>query len=234
MKKHYLILDVETCGSLGKPLVYDLGWAVCDNKGNILKKKSYVINDIFFKNNMSLQVSKKMHTAYYAEKLPQYYGGIQTGAWKLRSLVQARKEILKDMKDYNIKTIGAYNASFDTKALNNTLEYLTNGEELFFFPWDTKVICIWHMACQVICTMKKYRKFCLKHGLVSEKGNLKTSAESVWAFITDNPHFEESHTGLKDVEIEVQIMAECFKKHKKMNQGINRQCWRIPNSKKRS
>ena len=55
-----------------------------------------------------------------------------------------------------------------------------------------------------------------------------TSAEVVWAYLTDNVDFEEKHTGLEDVKIEVQIMAHCFRQHKKMDKGINRLCWRTP------
>ena len=46
--------------------------------------------------------------------------------------------------------------------------------------------------------------------------------------MTQNPNFEEKHTGLEDVKIEVQIMARCFRQHKKMDKGINRLCWRTP------
>ena len=97
--------------------------------------------------------------------------------------------------------------------------------------YGTKVFCIWHMACQVICTQNKYIKFCLENGLVSESGNIKTSAEAVYAFLTKNASYTECHTGLQDVFIEAKIMHECFKKHKKMAKEINRFCWRIPQAK---
>ena len=45
--------------------------------------------------------------------------------------------------------------------------------------------------------------------------------------------FEESHTGLEDVKIEVAIMAECYRKHQKMDRAINAACWRIPQRKKK-
>ena len=61
--------------------------------------------------------------------------------------------------------------------------------------------------------------------------NIKTSAETVFAYMTKNEKYEECHTGLQDVLIETQIMAKCFAQHKKMNKKINRLCWRIPQSK---
>ena len=84
------------------------------------------------------------------------------------------------------------------------------------------------MACQVICTQKNYNKFCLKNGFVSQKGNISTSAETVFAYINNDKNFKESHTGLQDVLIEVQILAHCYRQHKKMEKVINRCCWKIP------
>ena len=113
-------------------------------------------------------------------------------------------------------------------ALNTTERWLTKSKYRFFLPYGTKVFCIWHMACQVLCTQKSYIRFCLENGLTSPSGNIKTSAEAVYAYMTDNAEFSESHTGLRDVLIEVQIMARCFRQHKHMDKAINRSCWRIP------
>ena len=43
-----------------------------------------------------------------------------------------------------------------------------------------------------------------------------------------NLDFEEEHTGLADAIVESQILARCFKSHKKIDKKINRACWRIP------
>jgi hypothetical protein len=88
------------------------------------------------------------------------------------------------------------------------------------------------MACQVICTQKRYRKFCEANGFVKPSGNLHTNAEAVYAYMTKDATFDESHTGLADVLIEVQIMAKCFAQHKKMDKSINKSCWRIPQKKR--
>ena len=224
-KDYYLVLDVETANSTDDPLVYDLGFAVCDRKGNIYEAESYVVSDIFYKE------TELMQSAYYHEKLPKYYEGIKEKAFKVINFYMAKKRIADLIEKYNIKAVCAYNASFDTKALNTTQRYLTNSKYRYFLPYGTEVYCIWHMACQVICTQKRYIKFCLDNGFVSENGNIKTSAETVFAYMTKNEKYEECHTGLQDVLIETQIMAKCFAQHKKMNKKINRLCWRIPQSK---
>ena len=40
---------------------------------------------------------------------------------------------------------------------------------------------------------------------ISEKGNYLTNAESCYAYLTQNEDFEEEHTALADVEIEIEI-----------------------------
>ena len=42
-KKYYLVLDVETANSTDDALVYDLGYVVCDKKGNIYEADSFIV-----------------------------------------------------------------------------------------------------------------------------------------------------------------------------------------------
>jgi hypothetical protein len=49
----------------------------------------------------------------------------------------------------------------------------------------------------------------------------RLTAEILYRYITGNLEFVESHTGLEDVDIERQILAYCFAKHKAMAKG----CW---------
>jgi hypothetical protein len=221
-KNYYLVLDVETANSTEDALVYDLGFAVCDKKGIIYEADSFVVTDIFFDER------ELMESAYYAKKLPQYFQGIKEKTFKVRSFYQVREILRKILLKYSITAVCAYNADFDTRALNTTQRWLTKSKYRFFLPYGTKIFCIWNMACQTICLQKSYVKFCLENGLVSNCGNIKTSAETVYAYLTDNADFNEEHTGLRDVLIEVQIMAHCFRQHKRMEKGINRLCWRIP------
>ncbi len=227
-KKYYLVVDVETANSTEQALTYDIGFSVCDKKGNVYESKSFAISDIFFDEKKIFNNYELMDSAYYANKLPQYYEGMRSGAWKVVPLLVARQEIHRLMKEYNINVVCAYNCNFDKNALNTTLRYISKSKIRWFFPYGTEFYCIWNMACQTICKQKGYLRFCLKNGLYSESGNMKTSAETVWAYMTQNPNFEEKHTGLEDVKIEVQIFAKCIAQHKKMEKGINRLCWRIP------
>ena len=224
-KKYYLVLDVETANSTEDALVYDLGYVVCDKKGNIYEADSFIVSDIFFKE------ADLMKSAYYATKIPKYLEGIKARAFNVVTFKQAREQLLNAIKNYKVEAVCAYNANFDYTALNTTQRWLTKSKYRFFLPYGTKVYCIWHMACQLICTQKAYIKFCLENGFVSPSGNIKTSAETVYAYMTNNADYDENHTGLEDVLIETKILAKCFAQHKRVEKNINRFCWRIPQAK---
>jgi hypothetical protein len=89
------------------------------------------------------------------------------------------------------------------------------------------------MACNTLLNTTTYIKFAERNNLESAKGNLLTSAEACYKFITDTIDFKESHTGLEDVEIEVEIMTKCYKTHKKLDTKINSLCWRLPQMKRK-
>lgn len=226
-KNYILVLDVETAGDVGKnPLCYDIGFVVADKKGVIYERFSYAIEEIFDDDAI-------MRSAYYYTKLPLYREKIRLGQMKVKPLRYVRAVILNIMKEYNIKQVAAYNAYFDfVKALNNTWQELTNYP--YFFPYEVnqkmEITCIWHMACQTIFSQKTFPKWAIENGFYSKAGNLKTNAEVAYNWLMKSTDFVEEHTGYEDVLIETEIMAWCYRQHKKMNKKINRYCWRIPSA----
>ena len=223
-KKYVLVLDIETANMTEDAIAYDVGFAVADKKGNIYETHSYMVAEMFLdKENREL-----MNTAYYAKKLPKYWEDYKQGKRKLASIVSIQRIVRQVMAKYSIKDVFAYNANFDKSGLDRTLRYLTKSSMRWFFPFGSQVHCIWHMATQVICSQKTYFKNAIANNWISEKGNLQTSAELVFAYISNNPDFQEEHSGLEDVTIETKIMAKCFTQHKKMKTNIYRRCWALP------
>lgn len=221
-KRYILVLDIETANFIDDAIAYDIGFAVADRKGNIYETHSLMIGEMFI-NNADLMTS-----AYYAEKLPQYWKDYAKGERKMVSVLTARKMVYRIMKLYNISDVYAYNASFDLNGLNRSIRYITKSEYRYFFPYGTKIHCIWNMACQTILTQKSFFKFAIENGLVKENGNIMTSAETAYRYICKDNDFTESHTGLEDVMIETAILAKCYQQHKKMETKISRNCWKIP------
>ena len=226
-KEYFIVVDTETTNTIEQPLPYDIGWAVCDRNGNIYEQHSFVVAEIF------CDMKDTMQSAYYAEKIPQYWEDIKCGKRTVASVWTIRKAFIADMKKYNIKKVGAYNMAFDKRALNNLIRYTSKSWLRWWFPFGTEFFCIWSMACQVLLNRTSYIKFALQNGLISSADNVQTSAECCYKYIRNKIDFEESHTGLEDVLIEVEILKECYRQHVKMDTSINCACWRLPQRKRK-
>ena len=213
-----LVIDTETC-PVDKDLqevlpsnmwTYDIGWAIVDKRGKVYKTRSFVNADIF------LAEKELMNSAYYADKIPMYWEQIKSGDRVLTSWYVIKKTLRKDMAEYGVKEVYAHNMRFDYGTLNNTERWLTKSKYRYFFPYGTEICDTLKMARQVIGTMPTYRRFCQENGYLTKNGQLRFTAEILYRFISKDNTFVEKHTGLEDVLIEKEILAYCFKQHKKM------------------
>ena len=223
-KKYYLMLDTETCNGiatekgldLSQSLVYDIGCAIVDKRGNIYDEQSFVIIETF------IGMKDVMQSAYYAKKIPMYWEDITLGQRQLVTLHTARTAILEMAKKYNAEIVVAHNAGFDLRALNNTQRYISKSKYRYFFPygfewWDTL-----KMANDIYGKQPSYRKYCERNGYMTRHKvpRPRMTAEILHRYLTGNEDFEESHTGLEDVKIESQIFAQCMRQNKKMRKAL--------------
>lgn len=210
--------DTETAGSIEKPLVYDMGAMVIDRNGN------QIVNETINHINCGVFYYKKdlMETAYYAEKLPAYRDEIWDGEREVFDIMETRERVHKLFKDEGITVVCAHNARFDINALNNTVRDATNGKVRYFFPYGVEVWDTLKMAQQILKDMPTYRKFCENNEFMTNHAvpRPRYTAEVIYRFITKNTEFEEAHTGLRDVEIEAQILAYLIRQHKKMDKVL--------------
>ena len=203
-KTIYCTIDTETVGGSSFPNgTYNFGAVFHDREGNILATTNLLAmehydrirNDDYAKKNFSL----------YAERLEK--GEITAVATE-----EEAYEIIRSLcKFYGVKYVMAYNTSFD---FEKTICCKLVDEFEF--------IDIYLMALQTITHLKKYAKFCRENGFRSGSGkSCATSAESVYAFITNNPNYEEEHTALADALIEKDIFLRCLKMHKKFTKNTH-------------
>lgn len=217
-----IVMDTETC-PIDKDLdgvvptnmwAYDCGWAVTDKRGEVYKTRSFVNADIF------LNEKELMNSAYYANKIPQYWEDIKSGKRILTSFYNIRKALLEDIAEYGVKEIYAHNMRFDYGTLTTTERWLTKSKYRYFFPKDIEICDTLKMANDVIGKMPTYIRFCEEHNFLTANGRPQMKAEVLYKFITKNLDFVESHTGLEDVMIEKEIMAYCYKQHKPMRRKL--------------
>lgn len=223
---HYIMMtDTETANTLVRKdgtldmssvFVYDIGWQVIDKRGNVYEEKSYIVKEIFYGE------SELMKSAYYAKKIPMYLQQIAEGKRIVASYYEIRKDFWETMKRYETHTVSAHNARFDYNATNTTQRWLTKSKYRYFFPYEVEMWDTMKMARDVILPMPSYRRFCEEHGYMTKHKTPRPrlTAEILYRYISGDMEFTESHTGLEDVNIERQILAYCFRQHKKMRKGL--------------
>lgn len=223
-RRHYvLVLDTETANTLidekggmdmSSVLAYDCGWSVVDTKENVYLERSFINRDIF------VNERELMESAYYAKKIPQYVEEIRAGKRIMSDTFHIRQTMLEDMALYGVTEVAAHNARFDLNALNTLQRYMTKSAFRYWFPYGVEIWDTMRMAREVIHKMPTYRRFCEEHGFLTKNGRLSATAENLYRFIINDPTFEESHTGLEDVQIEREIMWYCMRQHKAMEKRL--------------
>ena len=263
-RKYYFVLDCETATlpyaqkysgeqrkniAISKPLIYDLGWKIMDSNGNIYRRKSYLISEIF-------SVPSIFNTAYYASKRPLYLEKIRKGEISVVSWERATTEMVADIEETT--SVGAYNSMFDyKKAITFTEEYISHLYNEDFHEWEAKqnraadfiatnnnrankdekinpnvfefrgktypLFDIWALSCENLINNDEYRQFCKDTNRTTASGKYyPTNAEVVYRYLTKDTEFIEAHMAVEDADIECEILARVFKKvkPKDMTMGI--------------
>ena len=199
----YIMLDTETTNSLDDPICYDVGFAVVDRNGSVYETHSFVVAEVFLNEEL-------MASAYFIEKVPQYWEDIKNGTRKLAKFNTIRKVLAETMKKYNTNIVIAHNARFDYRSTAKTQRYLTKSKYRYFLPYGTEVWDTLKMAREVLKNDVAYDNFCYNNNYVTKRGCKRFTAEILYRFFTGDNDFVESHTGLEDVTIEKVIFAECM------------------------
>ena len=219
--KRFMVLDTEATNT-GKESaarfgvgasVYDLGYVVADATGAVYYQNRTIIADTF--NDAAL-----MRSAYYADKLPQYYTELANGC-KLMTVKEALHALRSDIRTYGVKDVWAYNARFDADALNSTVAQASNGFCEWALPYGVKWRDIMRFAQSTVCDTKKYRAWCEAHGLITKTGRARVTAEAVYQYLTGDDGYTEQHTALSDAQDELAILLACLKRKKKMPKRFN-------------
>ena len=212
MKKNvYCLIDTETAKMSD---VYDLGVLIFDKKGNILFTRNYLNTDVFYNDEL-------MENAYYNYKKPLYEKDCNLVYTNTKFMLH---DFYKVRNNFNVTHILGYNLSFDLNALNKTSEKFTGKS---FNLNNYKLTDVMRVAIETILMTEKYKDFCRKNNEITEKGNYKSSAETVYRYINDNIDFVENHTALSDCYCEYSIFMKCLKQKKNVSIGTKSNLWKL-------
>lgn len=254
-RKYYMVLDTETATlpfvseydnaeikkkiAIAKPLVYDFGYQIIDAKGNVYRRRSFLVSEIF-------SVPSVFNTAYYASKRPIYIERIKNGETIVKPWEEITDIFEADLQD--VFAVGAYNAMFDfkkaipftekymnalygdyaeferkqrfackmiaeNKAIDNTKNF--DKEHFIFRGKKYRLFDLWGLSCEHILNNDEYKEQCLSNDWKSPSGKyFSTTAEKTFAFVSGNDNFSEAHTAIEDTEIESEIFSIIAKKTK--------------------
>ena len=220
-KAKFIVLDVEGFNSM---IPYNIGYIIADKHGNIYKKRSFVfIGQLLDSLDKSEEINQaiEMTNKNAREILNDFLLPKRKRKYRETTFNAFIEFFLKDIQDYKIKKIYAYNVAFDKKCLENLFKNKFDA-----LKNQVEFIDIIPIILHTKLLTEKYCRFCIKNNFLTEKGNIQTKAEIVYKYLKNDLEFEEEHTGLADVLIEYDILLIAFKTKKKINSQCC-QAWRL-------
>ena len=200
-----IMIDTETTNDIDCPIVYDVGYQIFSLDGGVICERSFVNADIF--NDRAL-----METAYFKEKIPQYWDDIVHGRRTLAKWRTIKQQIRNDCIRYDVKIACAHNAAFDNRALNTTQRYITTSKYRYFLPYGVEWWDTLKMSRAILKNDESFGEFCYENDYLTTRGCRRYTAEIIYRFLTGCNDFVESHTGLEDVKIEREIFKFCLER----------------------
>lgn len=232
-KRYTLILDTETVSnnkgfSLYGNYVFDIGATLCvieDSNITILENFNYLVEEIY--------KDKDLMKNYFfgKDRLNSFYkegNDIEIRPWN--KIIEHFKKIIEDLE---IEDYAAFNITFDMNSIQSTCDKLKTDNPFK----DLTKVDLYNKSCQALADDENYKIFCVENGRVTEKGNIKSDAESVFAYLFNAPSIVESHTALLDAILETKIYQWLLKEEKEQDTFFedtpNTQAWRLVQYKKR-
>ena len=225
MRKVFAILDIETITDAR--LAFDIAWIVCDSKGNILDRYNALVSEIV---NAPFGLELITRDSFMKNKSKFYYDAFVWDSISIKSFEEIANDFAAISAKYNARTVMcAYNAKFDYSVLQRNADVYYGGT---FFDDDVELVDIMTMALATICDTNKFVRWCMVNGATTEKGNVKTNAETVYAYLTRDAEYTEAHHALEDCEIEAEIYFKARKYRKKHHKKFANPVFACPEWKK--
>ena len=225
--KTFLIADTETTGLAPNNLVFDFGYTIATRK-NVLLHRSFLVREILCNPAAMLRAidSEQWRQTFGGKIFSHYIPNIAAQEYRIYSWREIVAQLREDMREFSVDVFCAYNIDFDMRALAKTNARISGDTKILEYKPD--LLDIWLFACNVALNRSLYHTFCEQYGFISPAGNVRTTAEKTYAYLTGNPQFVEQHTALADAIIETEILQRLLKRRKAIpyNQ-VNAMPWKI-------
>lgn len=205
-----IMIDTETTNDIDCPIVYDCGYQIFTLADGVLCEKSFLNADVFCDHEL-------MQSAFFADKIPQYWEDVKVHKRSLCSWYMIKKIMEQDCKEHGVKIACAHNAMFDNRALNTTQRYITTSKYRYFLPYGVEWWDTLKMSRAILKNDESFGEFCYNNDYLTARGCRRYTAEIIYRFLTGCNDFVESHTGLEDVKIEREIFKFCLEREPEIN-----------------
>ena len=217
--RNIMVLDTETVGTYGSPLVHDIGYVIL-SKGEIVCKKRFLVKELHVNGKWILDTS-------------DFYQGYKKDYAKARKqemilpFGEIIKELWSDVRKYSVSCISAYNLKFDITALKYSEKFFCNSQKIISKIEKKKLLCLWNLACETIGQTAQFIQWAYENGCIKpESGNIITSAEIMYRYVTNDTSYIECHTALNDALDESEIFKYIKKNFKgSCDYGLKNNCW---------
>ena len=218
-QKTFLVVDTETTGLGHRAIVFDIAYTIATRK-RTLRERSFLVRETLTDSRLMLSALNDDGWRNFAggKIFTHYMPAIDSGTLSLYGWREIIETMRDDVKTYGVDVFCAYNLNFDLGALNRTHYRITEKRPLNLRPFD--LLCLWQFACVTVCDTPLYHKAAKQFHWTTDANNVRTTAEKVFAFLTGNPNFIESHTALEDAQIETEILQRLLAKRKTIPYNI--------------
>lgn len=221
--KIIMVADTESTGLGNRAFVFDFGYVIGTKRGKILQERNFLIREVLqnprimlgalFNPDWRAMMGGKIFDFYIPEIANQ---NLKIIGWR-----EAIEIMRDDILTYNVNVFSAYNLPFDLGAMQKTHNMVTDLS-LNFSRLD--LLCLWEFACVTVCRSRLYHDVAWQQGKdagwITKANNVRTTAEKVYAYLSGEYNFTESHTALHDAQIEFEILQRLLARKSKIPYNI--------------
>lgn len=214
--KAFMVSDTETCGLASRARVFDFAYVIATRK-NVLLERSFLVREILTNPRYMLGALQdtRWRDMFGGKLFRHYMPALNSGALHIYPWHEILDTMREDMLTYDVSVFSAYNLRFDLGALNRTHNIIAS-KNLDFSRLD--LLCLWEFACVTVCNSQLYHDIANSYGKesgwITDANNVRTNAEKVYAYLSGDHNFIESHTALADAQIETEILQRLLAKKK--------------------
>jgi hypothetical protein len=206
----FLVIDIETPKSPNH-VIFDLSFGVYSQAEGKIGSIGYLVQE-----NQNV-------IPYYADRLDRYAMYVDNGLYQVQPFAYIMAVMQKIIDKYDIAYATAYNSGFDFPRIRQACERANIA-----CPLDSLVeFDLLFGACETLGQQKTFRKFVDSNELFTATGNRSSGAETMYRYLTLEPTFIEEHTGLADIDIEMQILDRVLRQKKRLSMKIGTHAWRL-------